>query len=160
MYGSYDNSLPYGMFSINFVCVCIVIYTISRSWCSQTCYNDHLYNTATCLRQLHLGSPNVICGHLLLYKATTCYTRPATTFFYFPEKAISVQYAPIFSSQKQKPNIPIFSTTKECLVKDLHLHHSLHNLKTRELEKFQMVSCIPKVVVKTERRQRLDILQV
>ena len=54
--------------------VCILLY-------SQTCSNDHLYMTATCLRRPILSLPGLIPIQALLYKTTTCLTWPATTFF-------------------------------------------------------------------------------
>ena len=48
---------------------------------SQTCSNNHLYKTTTCLRRPMLSSPKQISIQSLLYKTTTCLTRPTTTFF-------------------------------------------------------------------------------
>ena len=48
---------------------------------SQTCLNDHLHKTNTRLRRPGLSLPKEIPIQLLLYKTTTCLTRPATTFF-------------------------------------------------------------------------------
>ena len=48
---------------------------------SQTCSNDHLYKTTTRLRRSVLSPPKQIPINSLLYKTTTCLTRPATTFF-------------------------------------------------------------------------------
>ena len=53
---------------------------------SQTCSNDHLYKTTTRLRQPVLSQPKQIPVQLLLYKTTTCVTRPATTFFCLPNE--------------------------------------------------------------------------
>ena len=51
---------------------------------SQTCSNDHLYKTTTRLRRPMLSPPKQIPIQLLLYKTTTCLTRPATIFFCLP----------------------------------------------------------------------------
>ena len=48
---------------------------------SQTCSNDHLSKTTTRLRRPILSPPKQILVQSLLYKITTCLTRPATTFF-------------------------------------------------------------------------------
>ena len=48
---------------------------------SQTCSDEHLCKTTTCLRRPILSPPQRILVQLLLYKTTTCLTRPATTFF-------------------------------------------------------------------------------
>ena len=48
---------------------------------SQTCSNDHLSLTPTCLRRPMLNRSKQIAIQLLLYKMTTCLTWPATTFF-------------------------------------------------------------------------------
>ena len=43
--------------------------------------NDHCYKMTTHLRQPVLGLPEQIPIQSLLFKTTTCLTRPATTFF-------------------------------------------------------------------------------
>ena len=48
---------------------------------NQTCSNNPLYKTATCLRRLTLSPPKQIPIQSLLSKMTTCLTWPATTFF-------------------------------------------------------------------------------
>ena len=53
---------------------------------SQTCSNNHLWKTATRLRWSMLSLPKDIPMHLLLYKTTTCLTRPANTFFCLPNE--------------------------------------------------------------------------
>ena len=53
---------------------------------SQTCSNDHIYNKTTRLRRPMLSPPKQIPLQLLLYKTTTCLTRPETTFFVFQMK--------------------------------------------------------------------------
>ena len=49
---------------------------------SQTCSNDHLYKTTTCLKGAMLSTPKQTPIKLLLYKTTTSPTQPATTFFF------------------------------------------------------------------------------
>ena len=49
------------------------------SYYSQTCSNNHLYKTR--LRRPMLCPPGQIPMQSLLYKTTTCLTRPATSFF-------------------------------------------------------------------------------
>ena len=48
---------------------------------SQTCSNEYLYKTTTCLRRPMMSSPKPIPMQSLLYKTTTCLTSPATTLF-------------------------------------------------------------------------------
>ena len=62
------------------VCVCLCVRDI-KSELSYTCTNDHLYKTATCLRQSVLSPSKQILIKLLLYKTITCLTRPAATCF-------------------------------------------------------------------------------
>ena len=50
------------------------------SFYSQTCSNDNLYMTTTCLRQPMLSLPKQIPIQSLLHKTTTCLTQPPTTF--------------------------------------------------------------------------------
>ena len=47
---------------------------------SQTCSNDHFYKIPTRLRRTMLSPTNRIAMQSLLYKTSTCLTRPATTF--------------------------------------------------------------------------------
>ena len=64
------------------VLLCALSYIFSEtSIYSQTCLNDHLYKTTTRLRLPMLSPPIPILIQSLLYKTTTCLTRPATTFF-------------------------------------------------------------------------------
>ena len=57
------------------------LYYFSNILCyCQTCSNDHLYNTTTRLRRLMLNLAKQIPIQSLLYRTTTCLTRPATTF--------------------------------------------------------------------------------
>ena len=58
-------------------------------WYSQTSSNDHLCKTTTRLRRPMLSPPKQIPIQLLLYKTTTCLTRPATTFFESEIKPVS-----------------------------------------------------------------------
>ena len=48
---------------------------------SQTCSNDHLYQTTTRLRESTLSPTKPILIQLFLYKTSTCLTRPVNTFF-------------------------------------------------------------------------------
>ena len=50
-----------------------------EKWYSQTCSNDHLYKTT------NAESAQEIPIQSLLYKTTTCLTRPATTFFFISQ---------------------------------------------------------------------------
>ena len=61
------------MTCLRFICIYIIY--------SQTCLNDHLYETTTRLRRPTLSLPKQIPIQSLLYKTTICLTRPATTFF-------------------------------------------------------------------------------
>ena len=49
--------------------------------CFQTCLNDQLHKATTRLSRPVLSPPKQIPLQSLLYKTTTCLTRPATTFF-------------------------------------------------------------------------------
>ena len=49
--------------------------------CSQTCSNNHLYKMTTRLRQQIVSLSKQILIQSLLYKTTTCLTRPAATYF-------------------------------------------------------------------------------
>ena len=66
------------------VCMSMCVFVCERdikSELSYTCTNDHLYKTATCLRQSVLSPSKQILIKLFLYKTITCLTRPATTCF-------------------------------------------------------------------------------
>ena len=52
------------------------------NFCTQTCSNDHLCKTTTCLRQLILSPPKQMSVQSLRCKTTTCLTEPATTFLF------------------------------------------------------------------------------
>ena len=54
---------------------CITLYY------TQTCPNNHHYKTTTCLSPPMLSPPKQIPIKSLLYKMTTCLTKPATNFF-------------------------------------------------------------------------------
>ena len=53
----------------------------SFSWYVQTFSNIPLYKMTTHIRRQILSPPKQIPIKSLLYKTTTCLTRPATTFF-------------------------------------------------------------------------------
>ena len=57
------------------------LFWINLKHCGQTCSNDHLCKTSTRRRRPMLSPPEQIPIQWLLYKTTTCLTRPATTFF-------------------------------------------------------------------------------
>ena len=57
------------------------VFLIPLSTYSETCSNDHLDKMIIHLRQPILCPPKQTPMQLLLYKTTTCITRPATTFF-------------------------------------------------------------------------------
>ena len=57
------------------------LFWIKLKHYSQTCSNDHLCKTTSRLRRPILSPPKQILVQSLLYKTTTCLTRPATTFF-------------------------------------------------------------------------------
>ena len=48
---------------------------------SQACSNDHLYKTTTRIRRTMLSTPKQTAIQSLLYRATSCLTRPSTTIF-------------------------------------------------------------------------------
>ena len=59
----------------------IKLYYFSNILCYiQTCSNDHLKKTTTRLRRLMLSLAKQNPIELLLYRTTTCLTRPAPTF--------------------------------------------------------------------------------
>ena len=58
------------------------IYDVMTRYVVQsTCSNGHLYKATARLRRPMLSPPKQIPIQSLLYKTTTCLTRPATTFF-------------------------------------------------------------------------------
>ena len=56
-------------------------FTIPLKDYSQICLNDHPCKTTTRLRRPMLGPPKQIPVQSLVYKTTTCLTRPPPTFF-------------------------------------------------------------------------------
>ena len=62
------------------------LFWINLKHYSQSCSNDHLCKTTTRLRRPMLNPPKQIPVQSLLYKTTTCLTRPGTTFFCLPNK--------------------------------------------------------------------------
>ena len=56
------------------------LFWINLKHYSQTCSTDHLCKTNSRLRRPMLSQPKQI--PILLYKTTTCLTRPMTTFFF------------------------------------------------------------------------------
>ena len=72
---------------------------------SQTCPNNHFCKMTTHLRWPMLSPPRQIPMQPLLYKTTTCPTRPATTFF-VPQmkKAVQNSNCKTFSSGEMGSN--------------------------------------------------------
>ena len=92
---------------------------------SQTCSNNHLYKTTTCLRWPMLSPPKPISMKSLLYKTTTCLTRQATTFF-----------VPQMKKNKNKPclkqplqNFIQWGNGKQC-IKNKHLSNYIYSIAT------------------------------
>ena len=67
------------------------LFWINLKHYSQTCSNDYLCKTTTCLRRPMLSLPKQIPVQSLLCKTTTCLTRPVTTFFVFQMKKASLK---------------------------------------------------------------------
>ena len=74
---------------------------------SQTCSNDHLYKTTTCLRQPILRPPKQIPIQSLLYKTTTSLMQPATIFFVWQMKKnlSKTTTTKLYPARKWKTNI-------------------------------------------------------
>ena len=76
-----DNALIVLLLNLIVRTVLYVVLLRPKSLSVLTCSNNHLYKTTTHLRQPMLSLPKEIPIQSLLYKTTTCLTRPATTFF-------------------------------------------------------------------------------
>ena len=76
-----DNALIVLLLNLIIRTVLYVVLLRPKSLSVLTCSNNHLYKTTTHLRQPMLSLPKEIPIQSLLYKMTTCLTRPATTFF-------------------------------------------------------------------------------
>ena len=81
------------------------------------CSNDHLYKTTTRLRRPMLGPPNQIPIQPLMYKTTTCLTRPTTSFFCFTnEKNLSkTTTTKLYPAKKWETNIRQQCIKNKCL---------------------------------------------
>ena len=91
---------------------------------SQTCSNHHLYKTTIRLRRPMLSLPKQIPIQSLLYKTTTCLTRPATTLFVSQMKK---------TCRKQKKNLSKTTITKFYPAKKWEKHKATMHKKMTSL---------------------------
>ena len=103
-------------------------------WYSQTCSNDRLWKTTTRLRRPILSLTQHIFIQSLLYKTTTCLTRPATTFFCLPNQNKTclkqpIQNITLWGNRKQQLG-NVFKIIKD--FKKLYNNLFIFSLKARE----------------------------